>query len=301
MSARESLNAASARRARIVATLARGKGEELTEEDDAGDDDRSFIQGLAKGLTVIQTFNGSPLPLSLARIAERTGLSRAAVRRVLITLERLGFVAHHDERHFVLTPRVLSLGYAYLTSMPLWAFAEPILESLVQEVRETCTLAMLDDTEAVYVLRIPLHRILNQGVTVGSRMPAYCTSYGRVLLSGLTPAQLDAYFERARLTAFTDHTVTDVEELRGLIGEVRRKGYSWVRGQMQEYVCGLSVPVYDANGRVLAALNMSANRPDVSEKNFVRETLPLLKRAAERMNASLLAGANQRITRHIQR
>jgi IclR family pca regulon transcriptional regulator len=185
--------------------------------------------------------------------------------------------------------------------MPLWAFAEPILENLVHEVRETCTLAMLDDTEAVYVLRIPLHRILDQRVTVGSRMPAYCTSYGRVLLSGLTPAQLDAYFERARLTAYTDNTVTDIDELRASIAEVRKKGYSWVKGQMQEFVCGLSVPVFDANGRVLAAINMSANRPDVSDKNFVRDNLAMLKRAADRMHASLLAGASQRTVRRIQR
>jgi IclR family pca regulon transcriptional regulator len=268
--------------------------------EDEGDE-RSFIQSLAKGLTVIQTFNGSQQPLTLARVAERTGLSRAAVRRVLITLEKLGFVARRDERHFVLTPRVLSLGYAYLTSMPLWAFAEPIMENLVHEVRETCTLAMLDDTEAVYVLRIPIHRILHQGVTVGSRLPAYCTSYGRVLLSDLSPVQLDTYFSRARLERFTDSTLIDIAQLREVLNNVRRKGYSWVQGEMQEYVCGLSVPVFDAEGRVVAAINMSANRPDVSEKIFVREHLPMLKRAAERMNSSLVAGANHGPVRHIKR
>jgi IclR family pca regulon transcriptional regulator len=258
--------------------------------------DRDFIQGLAKGLSVIQTFNGSAHPLTSAQVAEKTGQSRAAVRRVMITLEKLGFVARRDERYFVLTPKVLSLGYAYLTSMPLWAFAEPILESLVHEIRETCTLVMLDDTEAVYILRIPIHRILNQGMTVGSRLPAYCNSYGRVLLAGLNAAQLDSYFERTKLERYTDRTIVDEQALRKIIDDVRKKGYSWVSGEMQQYVCGLSVPVFDPEGRVIAALNMSANRPDVSEAKFVKENLPLIKRAAERLNSSLVVNTSRRRT-----
>ena len=261
-------------------------------EEDPGSD-RSFIQGLAKGLAVIQTFNDTAQAMTLSQVSEKTGLSRAAVRRVLMTLEKLGFALKQDERYFALTPRVLSLGYAYLSSMPLWVFAEPILETLVEDVRETCSLSVLDDTDAVYVLRIPIHRILNQGVTVGSRLPAYCCSHGRVLLSGLTPAQLDSYFRRARFTRYTDDTVVDRRALEGILSSVLKKGYAWASGEMQASISGLSVPVQDADGHVIAAVNISVNRANQSEGAFVKANLPMLKRAAARLNSSLVIGQSR--------
>jgi IclR family pca regulon transcriptional regulator len=215
-----------------------------------------------------------------------------------MTLEDLGFAARHGERHFVLTPKVLSLGYAYLTSMPLWTFAEPVLESLVEELGETCSIAVLDGTELVYVLRIPVHRILSQGVTIGSRLPLHCHSAGRILLSGLTPVQLDAYFARAKLRAYTDRTVTDPARLRRTLVEVGRKGYAWVQGEMEESISGLSVPIFQPDGHVLAALNVSLNRKNASEAAAVRNLLPKLRRAGERLNASLaVRGASRRVVR----
>jgi IclR family transcriptional regulator, pca regulon regulatory protein len=247
---------------------------------------RHFIGAFAKGLAVIRAFGEGYAVLTLSQVAERTGLTRAGARRYLLTLQEMGY-AGQDERHFYLTPKVLSLGYAYLSSMPLWSFAEPILERLVEDINETCSLSVLDDGEIVYVLRIPVHRILSAGVTVGSRLPAYCNSMGRVLLGGLNDAQLQGYFERVQLKAFTSHTVTDAGRLKKIVRADREQGYSWVAGEMQEHIAGLSVPVRDARGRVIAALNTSVNRPDIVEKAFIARTLPRLKRAAQQMGASI--------------
>lgn len=260
--------------------------DEVGTEDEPGRE-RHFINGLAKGLAVIQAFNDEARALTLAEAAARTGLTRAAARRILMTLQDLGFAARHGERHFVLTPKVLSLGYAYLSSMPLWTFAEPVLESLVEELGETCSIAALDGTELVYVLRIPVHRILSQGMTIGSRLPLHCHSAGRVLLSGLNPTQLDGYFARAQLKAYTEHTVTDPQQLRQRVAETGRKGYAWVNGEMEAHISGLSVPIFQPDGHVLAALNVSLNRKNVSEASVVRTLLPKVRRAAERLNASL--------------
>ena len=267
-----------------------GHADPDADADGAPGRDRHFINGLAKGLAVIQAFNDEARALTLSEAAARTGLTRAAARRILMTLEDLGFAARVGERHFVLTPKVLSLGYAYLSSMPLWTFAEPVLESLVESLGETCSIAALDGTELVYVLRIPVHRILSQGVTIGSRLPLHCHSAGRVLLSGLAPAQLDAYFERATLTAYTRRTVVDPARLRADVEQAGRNGYAWVSGEMEEHISGLSVPIFQPDGHVLAALNVSLNRPSVSEATALRTLLPKLRRAAERLNASLAVG-----------
>lgn len=267
--------------------MAKAAGRGDVEAEEEGGRERHFINGLAKGLAVIQAFNDEARALTLAEAAARTGLTRAAARRILMTLEDLGFAARHGERHFVLTPKVLSLGYAYLSSMPLWTFAEPVLESLVEELGETCSIAALDGTELVYVLRIPVHRILSQGVTIGSRLPLHCHSAGRVLLSGLTPVQLDSYFAQAQLKPFTEHTVTDPQQLRRLVAEAGRKGYAWVLGEMEEHIGGLSVPIFQPDGAVLAALNVSVNRKNITEASAVKTLLPKVRRAAERLNASL--------------
>lgn len=251
---------------------------------------RDFINSLSKGLAVIQAFSGDNRALTLAQAAARTRLSRAAARRVLMTLEELGFAAREGERHFVLTPRVLSLGYAYLSSMPLWNFAQPVMEALVGELGETCSLSVIDDTELVYVQRIPIRRILSRGSTIGTRLPLHCHSAGRVLLSGLTPTQLDSYFDRARIQAHTERTVTDPARLRRLVNDARRKGYAFVNGEMEANVSGLSVPVLDPDGTVLAALNVSYNRSGVTQAAVVRSALPALKRAAERLHTALVAG-----------
>ncbi|MCK9507498.1 MAG: helix-turn-helix domain-containing protein [Pigmentiphaga sp.] len=262
-----------------------------------------FINGLAKGLAIIQTFNNEARALTLAEAAYRTGLSRAAARRVLLTLEGLGFVTRCGDRHFALTPRVLSLGYAYLSSMPLWSFAESVLESLVEELRETCSIAAVDGTELVYVSRVSLHRTLSQGLSIGSRIPLYCHSAGRVLLSGFTPEQLEDYLDHAQLNPLTSRTVTDRARLRQIVQEVRRKGYSWSHGEVEEHTTGLSVPIFQ-QGRLIAALNLSRMRTDHDvtapineELQWCGDYLQPLRRAAGRLTAALSVEQAPRIVR----
>lgn len=255
-----------------------------------------FINGLAKGLSVIQAFTSEARALTLAEAAYRTGLSRAAARRVLLTLVDLGFATRRGDRHFALTPRVLSLGYAYLSSMPLWSFAEPVLESLVEELQQTCSIAALDGTELVYVARIPVHRTLNQGLSIGSRIPLYCHSAGRVLLSGFTPEQFEDYLQAADLRPLTSRTVTERATLREIIRDVQRRGYSWSRGEVEEQTTGLSVPIYQ-QGRLIAALNVSRMHADEDENHWCCGYLHSLRRAAGRLTAALSSDQAPRIVK----
>ncbi|NYT38728.1 HTH domain-containing protein [Allopusillimonas soli] len=257
----------------------------------------AFINGLAKGLAMIQIFNEEHTGLTLAEAAARTGMTRATARRVLMTLEELGFATRIDARRFVLTPRVLSLGCAYLSTMPFWSFAAPVLESLVDELGATCSIAVLDYTELVYVMRIPIRRILSYtGITIGSRLPIYCNSMGRVLLASMDDHQLDNYLANTALIPLTPYTITDPEKLRSAVIEARRKGYAWVHGEMEETVGGLAVPLFSADGSVIAALNASVNQQasDLRTEDEVLERFLLsVRRAAKRLNASLLLNINQ--------
>ncbi len=259
------------------------------DESEAEEREGYFVNGLAKGLRMIQAMGEAEPLMTLADAAHATGLTRASARRILLTLENLGFVGRRDERHFFLTPRVLSLGYSYLSSFPLWTFAEPVLEELVEKVGETCSIAVLDDTELVYVLRIPVHRILSQRVTIGSRLPLYCHSAGRVLLSGMNPTQLDRYLSTAVLRNYTTSTVTDPKRLRQVVADVTKRGYAWVSGEMEENRSGLSVPIRTRDGKIVAAMNASVNQSNAKQSALIDRLLPPLRQAVDKLNSSLAA------------
>lgn len=144
----------------------------------------SYVRSFARGLEVIRSFSQKAPTQTLSEVAQRTGLTRAGARRILLTLQALGYV-DSDGRQFRLTPRILDLGFAYLSSMPFWSLAEPEMESLADEIGESCSAAVLEGTDVVYVLRVHTHKIMRTSLGVGSRLPAYCTALGRVLLAGL--------------------------------------------------------------------------------------------------------------------
>lgn len=252
---------------------------------------KHFVQGFARGLQVIRSFGADAPRMTLSEVAKRSNLSRASARRILLTLVDLGMAGVADRRFF-LTPKVLSLGYAYLSSMPLWQFCQPILESLVAECNETCSLFVLDDTEVVYVQRIAVRRILQIGVTIGSRVPAYATSMGRVLLAGLSPTEFEAYLSNLRIVPLTHATVKTVDDLRAIVEDTRRKGYCWIDSEIEVGICGLAVPIHDSRGRVIAALNVSVSGGRTTEKKAVKQFLPLLQDAANKMHNSLLIEAH---------
>jgi len=233
-------------------------------------------------LAVIRAFSAERPSMTLSEVAARTGLTRAGARRILLTLAQLGYVTV-EGRQFRLSARILDLGFAYLSSMPFWDLAEPIMEALVDEVHESCSASVLDGTDIVYVLRIPTRKIMTISLGPGSRLPAWCTSMGRVLLSGLDDAEVDAVLRKSKLEARTSRTVTDRAELRRLIAEVRTRGWAVVNQELEEGLVSISAPIRERSGRILAAMNVSGQANRTPPQQMVRRFLPPLRAAADRL------------------
>ena len=185
----------------------------MTTEDTQTKPGDSYVQSFARGLAVIRVFDAARPEQTLTEVASATGLTRAGARRILLTLQTLGYV-EADGRLFRLTPKILELGFAYLTSMPFWNLADPVMEQLSEQIHESCSAAVLDRTEIVYVLRVPTRKIMTINLSIGSRLPAYCTSMGRVLLSALDDAALDETLAQSGIRAHTARTITDLGELK---------------------------------------------------------------------------------------
>src|SRR3990167_5606803 len=183
----------------------------------------TYVQSFARGLQVIRSFSAHAPQQTLSEVAQRTGLTRAGARRILLTLEGLGYV-RCNARQFSLAPRILDLGFAYLSSLPLWNLAEPVMEGLVEEVKESCSAAVLDGPEVVYVLPVPTHKIMSINLGIGSRLPAYCTSMGRTLLAELDEAALDALLREHPPVRRTPRTLVDPAAIKKQLAAVRRQG-----------------------------------------------------------------------------
>ncbi len=249
-----------------------------------------FVQSLERGLLVIRAFDAEHRELGLSEVARISGLTRAAARRFLLTLERLGYVTVSEGR-FSLTPRVLELGYAYLSSLSLPQVAQPHMEALVAQVNESSSISVLDDTDVVYVARVPTRRIMSITLSVGTRLPAYATSMGRVLLAALPEEELDERLARIELRPLSAHTITDVVALRAVLDRVRRQGWAAVDQELEEGLRSLAVPIHDASGRVIAALNVSVHASRGTMTSLRREVLPLAQSAARAIEADLRRSA----------
>jgi IclR family pca regulon transcriptional regulator len=252
-------------------------------------DSETFVQSLARGISVIRAFGASSPIMTLSEVAQRAGVSRAGARRVLLTLQTLGYV-HHDGRRFRLSPKILDLGYSYLSSLDLWDFAEPIMEELVETVHESCSASVLDGDDIVYVMRVPTHRIMSINLRVGSRLPAYAASMGRVLLGSLDDGELDRYLARVTLVPRSRFTVTDTARLGKIVRTDRAKGWSLVDQELEEGLRSIAVPLSSTGGRVIAALNISAHASRVTARQMVSDFLPRLQVAQARINESLRMG-----------
>ncbi len=246
--------------------------------------DPNFMTSLARGLAVIQAFTQRQRELTVSQISTKTGFSRAAVRRCLYTLAKLGFAATDDSRHFHLRPRVLALGHSYISSMPLAAMAQPILENVSRILHESCSIATLDRTHIVYIARANVTRIMSIDLVVGSRLPAFCTSMGRVLMADLPADKLDEFLARVEFKRFTERTVVIAEKLRQLLRLVQRNGYSIVDQELEFGLRSLAVPIRDAAGRVVAALNVGAHAQRVSIQDLQVRFLPHLRAAAQELS-----------------
>ena len=246
----------------------------------------SYVQSFARGLAVIRSFSAQAPRQTLSEVAGRAQLTRAGARRILLTLQTLGYV-QSDGKLFRLTPRILDLGFAYLSSLPLWNLAEPVMEELVGQIKESCSAAVLDGTDIVYVLRVPTHKIMNISLGVGSRLPAYCTSMGRMLLSALTPEAMMKVLQASERTVRTRYTVTDVDELAAKIAQVRQQGWALVDQELEEGLVSMAAPVTDRAGQTIAAINISGQANRTSAKVMQETMLPLLLAAAQSISTRL--------------
>ncbi len=239
---------------------------------DAGE----IMGGFLKGLSVIEAFDRDHDALAIADVARLTGLDRATARRCLLTLARLGY-AESDGRRFRLTARVLRLGYAYLSAAALPRLIQPYLERLSEATGESCSASVLDGDEIVYVARASQRRVLSIGLSVGSRLPAFCASMGRVLLAALPPEDARRLFSRAPLPKLTPATVTDVGRLMAILDEVRAQDFAIIDQELEIGLRSIAVPLRNSQGRVVAALNVGLQAARMAPERMIEDILPRLR------------------------
>lgn len=252
--------------------------------------DPNFMTSLARGLIVIQAFTQQHPQMTISQLSLRTGLSRAAVRRCLYTLSKLGFAGTDDGSRYTLRPRMLSLSHTFTASNTLATAAQPVLERMSATYHESFSVATLDGDDIVYIARSSgsgTSRVMSVDLHIGSRLPAYCTSMGRILLAWLSPDQLEHYLARVVLTPHTTRTVTSVEKLRGLLRSTRRNGFALCDQEYEVGLRSLAVPVYAPSGRAVATLNLSGNAPRLSVLEMQTRFLPPLRAAASELGVFL--------------
>jgi IclR family pca regulon transcriptional regulator len=226
--------------------------------------------------------------MSIAQVSHRTGIPRAAARRSLHTLVKLGFVAEDDARRFYLRPRVLSFSHGYLSGSPIVVLSQPVLDRLGETLGEACSLAALDGDEIVYLARSTSSRIMSSALNVGRRLPAYCTSIGQVMLAHLPQEELDAYLARVHFHPYTEFTPTSAEKLLALVRGVRESGFAFASQLMEPRLCTLAVPVRDAGGHCVAGLNVILQGRLVSREEMAERFYQPLYQAATELGSLLL-------------
>jgi IclR family pca regulon transcriptional regulator len=248
---------------------------------------RSYVTALARGLSVLKAFDDQNARLTLSDVARIVDLPRASARRALLTLETLGYIESNG-RSFSLSPQVLTLARAYLASSPVPRVAQGFLENVSETLGESCSLSILHGDEVIYIARSTRKRIGSLHRDVGAHLPAHCTSMGRVLLAALPDAELDRFVASTRLQSFTPYTVTDAGELRAILEKARRNGYSLVDQELEIDLRSVAVPVQNADGRVIAGMNVSAQASRTHKKQLIDRFLPALREAAMKMRPLLI-------------
>ncbi|WP_370324194.1 IclR family transcriptional regulator C-terminal domain-containing protein [Euzebya sp.] len=249
--------------------------------EEAGPD---FVEAIARGLDVIRAFDRTRPEMSLTEVATATGLARPTARRILLTLEHLGYVRSADGR-FTLTPRVLDLGLAFVQSLGLWEIARPHMESLVAQTRESTSIAQLDGSDIVYVARVAVPKIITLRVAIGTRFPALQTSLGKVLLAALEPDEVEAVLAQPSRSGIEPRWTPDAVERDAVLREVRARGWSMSDEDLAYGIRSAAAPLRDGEGRVVAAMNVTTHAAETSVETLVAEHVPRLLSAASAVSA----------------
>ncbi|PMR72132.1 IclR family transcriptional regulator domain-containing protein [Billgrantia endophytica] len=250
-------------------------------------EDRDFVTALASGLEVILAFDNAHPRMTLSEVATRTSMNRAKARRFLLTLHALGYMRKQG-RHFELAPKVLQLGYAFLSANNYRSVIQQVLEDITLEIGESSSLGVLDGDDVIYVARSSArHRLLAITLSVGTRLPAALTSLGRVLLAQLPDAELDAFLEQVKLERHTDKTIVDKAELKRRILDIRQQGYAIADQELDSGLRSIAVPAFDANDKLLGAINISTNAARVDYETLKQRYLPLLQEKARQIRTTI--------------
>jgi IclR family pca regulon transcriptional regulator len=269
----------------VLKTAAAPRAVTIADEIDALTDP-SFMTSLARGLAVVKAFSDQRRAMTIAQLSHKTGIPRAAVRRCLYTLKQLGY-ADSEANNFYLKPKILSLGYSYLSSTPLTISAQPALNQISRELNESCSLGVLEENEVIYISRSQSSRVMSVALNAGSRIPAYCSSMGRVLLSTLSEDDLSDYFSKVRLIAYTDRTVIAESELREILSDVRQRGYAIVEEELEIGLRSIAVPVRGASGIPVAAISIGAQASRADRSQLENNFLPILLNTASDLSVLL--------------
>jgi IclR family pca regulon transcriptional regulator len=248
------------------------------------DSNADFIESIARGIDVIRSFDAAAPKLSLSQVAERAALPRPTARRILTTLDVLGYVRKIDDR-FVLTPRVLDLGMAYIGSLDIWQIVRPNLVDLVAKTKESCSIAQLDGSDIVYVSRVAVPKLVTLSVTIGTRFPAIATSLGKVLLAALEPGELDAALATPSRCAVNPRWHPDRREIDTVLREVRERRWAVTDEELALGIRSIAAPITDGDGRTVAAVNVNASSVETPLATLVEHHLPLLQHAAAAISA----------------
>ena len=271
----------------VSESISRESEDRLADEFAAQAGNPDFVLSLARGLRVIESFEGHHAGRSIVEIAQTTGLSRAAIRRILLTLELLGYVERSRQVYRPKT-QMLRLGFSFLSSSSVVEAARPVLERITERLHESSSMSMLDGGQIVYVARSAASRILAAGLSVGSRLPAYCTSMGRVLLAALPDGELEAYLRELKPNAYTPKTITRIVQLKKAIQQVRKDGYAIVDEELEAGLRSIAVPVSTRSNQVVAAINVGTHVSRVDRATLVNQCLPALREGARALRNVLI-------------
>ena len=248
--------------------------------------ERDFVGSLEKGLNVIEAFDASNQKMTLSEVARKTGLTRAAARRYLLTLAKLNY-AEHDKDLFSLAPRVLRLGYAYLSTASLPRLAQPVLETVGARTKEVASIAVFDGTDIVFLARSMNHRIISATIGLGTPYPAYCTAIGRVLLASCPDAEVERYLKRIKPKKLTPKTKTERQQLLEEIVKVRRNGFATIEEELEIGLCSIAVPVADARGIVRLGMSVSMQAGRMTVEQMIKKFLPSLEFGRKMLSSML--------------